>query len=236
MLHGNPPVRVKTQLRIYLGRSAVGDDYGARLTVRVWIASASRSGSCPALTRRDAQFRRLWPILHESANVVRLTAPVGENDRNVRYGNRENGRYRCEPPEVVQEQEDRDTKADGAERHHDQVPALPVGDVFGHWAPSLRHHVNVLVAVPPCDPHTSKVSSPSADRHSGRRRRPLRFERSRCAGPGGDPPDPRCAGPGGDPPEPPACAPRPVVVLRRHTGHSPGPRPGVAGPVTIASP
>jgi hypothetical protein len=28
----------------------------------------------------------------------------------------------------------------------------------------------------------------------------------------------RCAGPGGDPPEPPRCAPRPAVVLRRHTG------------------
>ena len=28
----------------------------------------------------------------------------------------------------------------------------------------------------------------------------------------------RCAGPGGDPPEPPACASRPAVVLRRHTG------------------
>jgi GTPase len=41
---------------------------------------------------------------------------------------------------------------------------------------------------------------------------------------------------GGDPPEPPACASRPAVVLRRDTGHSPGRRPGLAGPVTSASP
>ena len=30
---------------------------------------------------------------------------------------------------------------------------------------------------------------------------------------------------GDDPPEPPACAPRPAVVLRRHTGRSPGQGP-----------
>ena len=34
---------------------------------------------------------------------------------------------------------------------------------------------------------------------------------------------------GGDPPEPPACAPRPAAVLRRHTGYSPGTRPGSLG-------
>jgi len=44
------------------------------------------------------------------------------------------------------------------------------------------------------------------------------------------------AGPGGDPPEPPAALRARVVVLRRHTGHSPGPRARFAGPVTSASP
>ena len=36
----------------------------------------------------------------------------------------------------------------------------------------------------------------------------------------------RCAGPGGRPPGTPRCAPRPATVLRRHTGRSPGRRPG----------
>jgi hypothetical protein len=45
-----------------------------------------------------------------------------------------------------------------------------------------------------------------------------------------------CAGPGGDPPEPPAALRARAVVLRRDTGHSPGPRARFAGPVTSASP
>jgi hypothetical protein len=39
----------------------------------------------------------------------------------------------------------------------------------------------------------------------------------------------RRAGPGGRPPGTPRCAPRPAAVLRRHTGRSPGTRPGSLG-------
>ncbi len=165
---------------------------GRALTVRGPIANALMSGSRASLSRRNASLRQVWPILHESTNVVRLTSPVGENDRNVRDENRENGRYSGEPPEVVEEQEDRDTKADGAEGHHDEVPALPVGDVLGHRTAGLRDQRNVSVAVTPCDPHLSKVSLPRANTHPGPQR-PLRSERSprrlmpedaRRAGPG----------------------------------------------------
>ncbi len=150
---------------------------GRALTVCGRVANALMSGSRASLTRRNASFWQVWPILHESTNVVRLTSPVGENDRNVRDENRENGRYSGEPPEVVDEQEDRDTKADGAEGHHDEVPALPVSDVLGHRAAGLRDQRNVSVGVTPCDPHLSKVSPPRANTHPGPQR-PLRSERS----------------------------------------------------------
>jgi len=39
-----------------------------------------------------------------------------------------------------------------------------------------------------------------------------------------------------DPLEPPAALRARAVVLRRHTGRSPGRWPGLAGPVTNASP
>ena len=150
---------------------------GRLLTVCGRVANALMSASRASLTRRNASFRQIWPILHESTNVVRLTSPVGENDRNVRDENRENGGYSGEPPEVVEEQEDRDTKADGAEGHHDEVPALPVGDVLGHRAAGLRDQWNVSVVITPCDPHLSKVSPPRASTHPGPQR-PLRSKRS----------------------------------------------------------
>jgi hypothetical protein len=150
---------------------------GRALTVRGRVANALMPGSRVSLARRNASFRQVWPILHGSMDVVRLTSPVGENDRNVRDENRENGGYSGEPPEVVEEQEDRDTKADGAEGHHDEVPALPVGDVLGHRAAGLRDQRNVSVGVTPCDPHLSKVSLPRANTHPGLQR-PLRSKRS----------------------------------------------------------
>ena len=150
---------------------------GRALTACGRVANALMSGSRASLTRRNASFWQVWPILHESTNVVRLTPPVGENDRNVRDENREDRGYSGEPPEVVEEQEDRDTKADGAEGHHDEVPALPVGDVLGHRAAGLCDQWNVLAAVTPCDPHLSKVSLPRANTHPGPQR-PLRSERS----------------------------------------------------------
>ena len=150
---------------------------GSTLTLCGRVANALMSGSRASLTRRNAPFRQVRPILHESTNVVRLTAPIGENDRNVRDENRENGGYSGEPPEVVEEQEDRDTKAHGAEGHHDEVPALPVGDVLRHRAVGLRDQWNVSVAVTPCDPHLSKVSVPRANMHPGPQR-PLRSKRS----------------------------------------------------------
>ena len=147
------------------------------LTVCGPVANALMSGSRASLTRRTVSFRQVWPILHESTNVVRLTPPVGENDRNVWDENREDGGYSGEPPEVVEEQEERDTKADGAEGHHDEVPALPVGDVLGHRAAGLCDQWNVSVVVTPCDPHLSKVSLPRANTHPGPRR-PVRSKRS----------------------------------------------------------
>ena len=150
---------------------------GRLLTVCGRVANALMSASRASLTRRNASFRQIWPILHESTNVVRLTSPVGENDRNVRDENRENGGYSGEPPEVVEEQEDRDTKADGPEGHHDEVPALPVGDILGHRAAGLRDQRNVSVVVTPCDPHLSKVSPPRASTHPGPQR-PLCSKRS----------------------------------------------------------
>jgi hypothetical protein len=90
--------------------------------------------------------------------------------------------------------------------------------------------VNVLVAVPPCDPHTSKVSSPSADRHSGRRRRPLRFERSRCAGPGGDPPEPPAVpARGATPRSPPHALRAPWWYFADTPATRPGQGPGSLG-------
>ena len=76
--------------------------------------------------------------------------------------------------------------------------------------------------------------------HRGRRR-----IREQVTSPGLPPPRPtsaRRAGPGAvlargdDPPEPPDCAPRPAVVLRRHTGRSPGLTARLAKPVTSVSP
>jgi hypothetical protein len=114
------------------------------------------------LTRQYATFCRFWPILQESANVVRLAAAVGEDDRNVRNEDREHRRYGGEPAQMVHEQQNGDPKADGAKRHHDEVSALPVGDVLRHGPPGLRHHVHILVAGAAADPHLSTVSPPCA--------------------------------------------------------------------------
>src|SRR6202012_4022741 len=108
------------------------------------------------LTRRDPPFWKIWPILHESANVVRLATAVCENHRHVWDEDRKDGRYRGHPSQVVDEQENREAEAGGPEGHHDEVPTLPVGDVLGHRTPSLRDKLDVTV-VAMADPHDSTV-------------------------------------------------------------------------------
>src|SRR5579875_1676424 len=110
------------------------------------------------MTRGNASFWEIWPVLHESANVVRLTASVGENNRYVRDEDRKNGGDRGGPADVVDEQEDGDPKAHRAERHHDQIPALAIGDVLRHRPPRLGDHMDVAAAAPVPDPHAPTVS------------------------------------------------------------------------------
>ena len=149
------------------------------LSTRRRVAEALLTGSWTwlrtGLTRRDPPFWKIWAILHESANVVRLTAPVCENHGHVWDEDRKNCRYRGHPSQVVDEQENRDAEADRAEGHHDEVTALPVGDVLGHRTPSLRDQLDVAIAAVP-DPHAATVF-PARRIHQRRPAGPLRSER-----------------------------------------------------------
>ena len=135
---------------------------GARRARSGRRAGRIRRACWARLTRQYATFCRFWPILQESANVVRLATAVGEDDRNVRNEDREDRRYGREPAQMVHEQQNGDPEADGAKRHHDEVSALPVGNVLRHRPPGLRHHVHILVAGAAADPHPSTVSPPCA--------------------------------------------------------------------------
>ncbi len=149
----NPPYVSRPNYDHISGGVSVALPLARRGTICLPLMSVART----VLTRLNVPFWQVWAVLHESANVVRLAPAVGENNRHVWDDDRKNCRDRGGPADVVDEQEDGDPKARRAETHHDQVPALPVGDVLGHRPPRLRDNMDVAAAAPLPDPHASTV-------------------------------------------------------------------------------
>ncbi len=119
---------------------------------------AAPGRSAVVVVGRVAPRRKVHPVLHEAAHVIRLAPAVGEDHRDVRDEDRAYRRHQDQPPQVGGVQRDGDGEADHPDAHHDQVPVLPVPDVLGHRPARLGDQVHLLSARGVTQPHPSTLS------------------------------------------------------------------------------
>jgi hypothetical protein len=105
---------------------------------------------------RHVKIRGVRLVLAEAARRGRLPAAVGEHDSKVRNDQRTDRGDRGKPAEMIDKEQDRGDEADSPDAHHDQVPALAVGDIGRQAWPRLRHQVSLLAMGSDCS-HTSTV-------------------------------------------------------------------------------
>lgn len=178
MLHRNPPLCVKTGLRadrvrppVLPRRSAV-----SRLPFRVCFLAKRpgrlRRGGCllrgrppsrpPGRVRGDVAFRQPWLVGPETPGASGFTAAVGDHYGEIGDGDSTHRRNRRQPPRAPDEQGNRGRKTSDPDSHHDQVAALPRGNVRRQRRLGLRDEIRAMTACPCGGFHTSNVRPPGA--------------------------------------------------------------------------
>jgi hypothetical protein len=176
MLHRNPPLCVKTGLRadrvqhwVLLGRSAV-----SRLLFRPCFL-AKRLGRLrpggrpprdgppsrpPGCVRGDVAFWQPWLVGPKTRGASGLSATVGDHYGEIGDGDSTHCRNRRQPPRAPDEQGNRGRKTSDPDSHHDQVAALPRGNVRRQSRLCLRNEVRAVTARPSGGFHPPNVRPP----------------------------------------------------------------------------
>jgi len=136
----------------------------ASVTVRLtWAWGSVREG--PA--GRGVTLRQVRFVSAETPGAVGLTSAVGEHNSEVWNHERADRRNGGKPACARCEQRHRQDETAHAEGHHDQVPALPVGNVIRARRSCLGHQVRGAAAAVARDPHVSKLLPVSGPVTSG---------------------------------------------------------------------
>jgi hypothetical protein len=183
MLHRNPPLCVKTGLRadrvphhVLLGRSAV-----SRLLFRpCFLAKRPRRprpggrplrdgppGRPPGCVRGDVALWQPWLVGTKSPGASGLAATVGDHYGEIGDGDSTHCRNRRPPPRARDEQGNRGRKTSDPDSHHDQVAALPLGNVRRQRRLCLRNEVRAVTACPSGGFHPPNVRPPGAASECG---------------------------------------------------------------------
>jgi hypothetical protein len=131
----------------------------------------------PGCVRGNVAFWQAWLVGTKTSSPSGLAAAVGDHYGEIGDGDSAHRRNPRPPPRARDEQGNRGRKTSDPDSHHDQVAALPRGNVRRQGRLCLRDEIRAVTARPSAGFHPPNVRPPGAAGECGFRRR--------CAGSAG---------------------------------------------------